>query len=260
MARFRHLISHPTRKTTKWNTFTRQRTPILKQNESKIDVKLNIMADKLANEAIQGSEIQEIKTNTFRIIIDEKSVFKTKDIKEYCAESTSKQYMINKYGQEAYNNINWTLLQRINIKYFKYSSVIKMINSLALTKRKLFKQQRSNTPKCLLCRQNQEMDHHVLICRKNPENYTEKIEKIQKHAGLKNTNIKQMKNLIGKISQENNNEDNDLNKDQKQIRWKRILQAKVATSFQKWIQTQLNRIISQKATENLIFAIIEQWQ
>jgi ribonuclease HI len=74
---------------------------ILKQNESKIDVKLNFMADKLANEAIQGNEIQKIKTNTFRIIIGEKPAFKTKDIKEYSAESISNQYMINKYGQEA---------------------------------------------------------------------------------------------------------------------------------------------------------------
>jgi hypothetical protein len=98
------------------------------------------MADKLANEAIQGNEIQKIKTKTFRIIIDEKPVFKTKDIKEYCAESISTQYMINKYGQDAYNNINWTLLQRISFKCFKYSSVIKMINSLVPTKSKSFKQ------------------------------------------------------------------------------------------------------------------------
>jgi formyltetrahydrofolate synthetase len=89
------------------------------------------------------------------------------------------------------------------------------------------------------------------------KNYRKKIEKIQKHAGLKNTNIEQMKNFIGKILQENIDEDNDLNKDQKQIGWKRILQAKAARSYQKWIQTQLNRIISQKATENLIFDIIE---
>jgi hypothetical protein len=63
------------------------------------------MADKLANEAIQGNKIQKIKTNTFRIIIDEKPVFKTKNIKEYCAETTSNQYMINKYGQQAYNTL-----------------------------------------------------------------------------------------------------------------------------------------------------------
>jgi hypothetical protein len=203
--------------------------------------------------------MQKIKSNTFRIIIDEKPVFKTKNIKEYCAETTSYQFVINKYGQEAYNNINWTPLQRISSKYSKYSSVIKMINSLAPTKNKLFQQQRSSTQKCPLCEQNQETDQHVLICRKNPEKYKEKIEKIQKHAGLKNTNTEQMKNLIGKILQENIDEDDDLNKDQKLIGWKRILQAKVGTSFQKWIQTQLNRIISQKATENLIFAIIEQW-
>lgn len=36
------------------------------------------MADKLANEAIQGNEIQKVKSNTFRIIINEKPVFKTK--------------------------------------------------------------------------------------------------------------------------------------------------------------------------------------
>jgi hypothetical protein len=167
--------------------------------------------------------------------------------------------MINKYGQESYNNINCTLLQRISMKYFKYSSVIKMINSLAPTKNKLFQQQRSSTQKCPLCEQNQETDQHEIICRKKPENYTEKIEKIQKHAGLKNTKIEKMKTLIGKILQENIDKDDDLNKDQKIIGWKGILQAKVATSFQKWIQTQLNRIISQKATENLIFAIIEQW-
>jgi hypothetical protein len=59
------------------------------------------MADNLANEAIKGNEIQKIKTNTFRIIIKEKPAFKTKDIKEYYAESISIQYMINKYGQEA---------------------------------------------------------------------------------------------------------------------------------------------------------------
>jgi hypothetical protein len=39
------------------------------------------MADKLANEAIQGNETQKIKTNRFRIIINEKPAFKTKDIK-----------------------------------------------------------------------------------------------------------------------------------------------------------------------------------
>jgi hypothetical protein len=54
------------------------------------------MAYKLENEAIHGNKIQKTKTNTFRIIIDEKPAFKTKDIKEYCAESISTQYMINK--------------------------------------------------------------------------------------------------------------------------------------------------------------------
>jgi hypothetical protein len=94
--------------------------------------------------------------------------------------------------------------------------------------------------------------------QKKPKKLQGKNRKIQKHAGLKK-NIEQMKNLNGKILQENINEDDALNKDQKIIGWKRILQAKVATSFQKWIQTHLNRIISQKATENLIFAIIQQY-
>jgi hypothetical protein len=96
--------------------------------------------------------------------------------------------------------------------------------------------------------------------QKKPRKLQEKNRKIQKHEGLKNTNIEQMKNLIGKILQENIDENDDLNKDQQQIGWKRILQAKVATSFQNWIQTQLNSIISQKATVRLIFAIIKQWQ
>jgi hypothetical protein len=63
----------------------------------------------------------------------------------------------------------------------------------------------------------------LLICRKNPENYRNKIEKIQKHAGLKNTNVEQMKTLIGKILQENIDEEDEHNQDQKQIGWKRIL-------------------------------------
>jgi hypothetical protein len=47
------------------------------------------MADKWANEAMQGNELQKIKTNTFRVIIYEKPAFKPKDIKEYWAEIIS---------------------------------------------------------------------------------------------------------------------------------------------------------------------------
>jgi hypothetical protein len=54
-----------------------------------------------------------------RIIIDNKLAFKAKDIKEYCSENISIQYMISKYGQEAYNNINWKLSQKLKHQIFQ---------------------------------------------------------------------------------------------------------------------------------------------
>ena len=79
----------------------------LEKDEEPAEVKLNILANKLANEAIHGKLIQATLNSPFRILIDNKPIFKERDIKKYCNEQVRIQFYQSKFTQGSFYIISW---------------------------------------------------------------------------------------------------------------------------------------------------------
>jgi hypothetical protein len=135
---------------------------ILEENEGTIKAKLNILADKMANEAINGKVTKNPEKTPFQIIINQKPAFKIREIKEYCHEQVSQKYMREKFGQDNYEEIDWSLFQVLAKRFANSIAATKLINSMAPTQAKMYQIKQSNNSQCQLCNDNTETVQHVL--------------------------------------------------------------------------------------------------
>jgi Reverse transcriptase-like len=231
------------------------------ENNTKIEVRLNILVDSMANQAIHSSMSTKSTPDKSYIQIGQKRIFKLKDIKDHCARQQFHQYQRHKYGNDLYQTINWDIYEYIASRISQSMALIKMIHSLSPTMERQHQQRLVDTANCPLCTKHVETIHHVLKCQSNPYNYVASIDEMRKRSGCKEVHKETFETLVHSIMQEIQPNTDTVPIEQVTIGWKRIIQGKITKDCQQWIAAQIRLSTNnEKQIGNLILIIIQQWK
>ena len=236
----------------------------LENDEGPTEVKLNILADKLANEAIHGKLIQTPLKSPFRILIDNKPIFKVKDIKEHCYAQVSIQFYRSKFTAETFDTIDWKVYHSIVMHYSNVISAMKLFNQVLPTQQHLFITKQSTNPRCPLCKEHKETAKHILKCSKNPENFMQNLSLIKQNSGLQKVSDTKIKIFLLNILNELNDNSHDPNNQAIQSsnnnhHYHHILQGKVLKTFHREMQEKLSHPMTPKSTIPFLISLLNQW-
>lgn len=233
---------------------------IISENWDKIEVRLNILADQMAKEAIKGPIYNTQIDTPIRIQAHNKNIFNFQDLNEHNASTIIQTYWKQKLGTPIYDTINWDLYQRIIDKNKKSMAIIKMVNSLTPTQCRLNTIDKNTCPLCPLCKLEQETIHHVYYCKMNNESLNTRMLDLQNKLKERKVKIKHAQQLIDILAIGKPPAELSILTTQCQIGWKRILQGKCAKDIHTILSKILTSEIKEKDVHILIISLIEQWK
>jgi hypothetical protein len=220
-----------------------------KTNQKKINVKLNILADRVAGEALGGTTEYQKVNALMRISINKEYVFSIRKIQEHVSETIITKFWKGKFGISTYGHIDWELYKRIIKKFGHSMAIIKMMNSLTPTMVRMKKLNQVESDLCPICKEIPETIHDVIKCHQNPENIIQNSPNITPETKEKNNN-NQKKEIINILLSESLEKILPLLESQKKIGSKDIT---------KWIQEGIEIDIEEKNIIQFMFTIIHQW-
>ena len=222
--------------------------------------KLNILADKKANEAINGPPTRKRIEYTVQIKGGQVSIYSITQVVAYCQIKISEKYLKEKF-KETYDNIDWITYKTIAQEFKGYMSITKMLSGLSPTKKRLHKMQQAPTSKCPICEIHEEDISHILFCSRNNENITNQkeyiIKKLEKYGEIQEITNE----IISCIQHDRNMTQKEISKHQQDIGWIKMIQGKVAKDFMHNFEKIFKKKENiQKYVLSLMKLIITQWR
>jgi endonuclease/exonuclease/phosphatase family metal-dependent hydrolase len=243
-------------------TFEHVKGHQLESEDLPLPARLNIMVDKMANEAIQKvPQDQNIKT-IFQIKGNDSTIFNVPELVKYCQTKISMNYWKKRLGMEAYESIDWSVHQDIAKHFQNQQSIIKLMAGITPTKKRLARLGETKSSICPLCTIEEEDTLHILICKNNPDNInshqqeiTDKLKKYGDHT-----------DIITKIIQKINHPDKQITEtrwetQQSLIGWDKFIQGKIVKDWNEAVKIdEKKKYKSKTIITQIMIQIIRQWK